>query len=219
MTGTTPTTGETLRVRKQRQTREAIHRVALHRVLDDGIEKVTVARISAEANVSTRTFFNYFPTKEDAILGLQDVQETITDDTDIESLIDREETSGDLVTDVARLVRSVFAATLTGSTIEQIREVVARYPQLRRRQLERVTTIEQRLGRVVAKYLRADDRFTDGSVDVDEAARMLVAICAGAMRFAVHSPARSGEPTSLEESERAFDHAVDLLRKVIRKIQ
>ncbi|MEY9214682.1 TetR/AcrR family transcriptional regulator [Thermobifida halotolerans] len=218
MTGAPYPTGETLRARKQRQTREAIHRAALRRALEHGIENVTVAEVSAEANVSTRTFFNYFPTKEDAILGLRDVRESIDGDAAMESLMDREPT-GDLVTDVAHLVRSVFAATLSGSTVKRIREAMVRYPQLRRRQLERVSHIEEHLGRVVARHLRSDSRFTDGSVDIDDAARMIVVVCAGAMRFAVHSSANEDSPRSIEESELQFDQTVELLRKVIRKLQ
>ncbi|GAA3993868.1 TetR/AcrR family transcriptional regulator [Thermobifida alba] len=217
MTKTTYSSGETLRARKQRQTREAIHMAALRRTLEHGIENVTVAEISAEADVSTRTFFNYFPTKEDAILGLRDVRESITEDAAMESLMDREPT-GDLLTDVAHLVRSVFSATLSGRTREQIWEAMTRYPQLRRRQLERVSLIEQRLGQVVARHLKTDERFADGSLDVDDAARMIVVVCAGAMRFAVHDPA-AGKCASIEEIESRFDQTVELLRKVMRKLQ
>lgn len=217
MTKTTYSSGETLRARKQRQTREAIHMAALRRTLEHGIENVTVAEISAEADVSTRTFFNYFPTKEDAILGLRDVRESITEDAAMESLMDREPT-GDLLTDVAHLVRSVFTSTFDGHAREQLREVLLRYPQLRRRQLERVSLIEQHLGRVLARKLKSDPRFADGSLDVDEAARMIVVVCSGALRFAVHAPS-AGECTSIEEVEARFDQAVELLRKVIRKLQ
>ena len=152
---TARSSGETLRARKQRQTREAIHRAALRRALEYGIDNVTVAEVSAEANVSPRTFFNYFPTKEDAILGLRDVQDSVAEDAAMESLMDREPT-GDLLADVTNLVRSVFSATLSGNTRDQIREAVIRYPQLRRRQLERFSLVEQRLGRIVARHLESD---------------------------------------------------------------
>ncbi|TDQ52978.1 TetR/AcrR family transcriptional regulator [Actinorugispora endophytica] len=210
-------TGETLRTRKQRQTREAIHHAALRRVLDEGIDNVTVAEISAEANVSTRTFFNYFPTKEDAVLGLP---EEIADDDAIEAFIDRECSSGDLVTDVSHLVRSVFAVTPNGETFERIREAMTRHPQLRRRQLQRVTAIEQRLSRTVAGHLRTDHRFSDGDVDVDDAARVIVMVCSSAMRLAIQNATRNdAEAGSAETAEHAFDQAVELLRKVIRKLQ
>lgn len=61
---------EGLRERKKRRTRGEIHRAALEMVLDDGLENVTVERIAERAGISQRTFFNYFPTKDAAILGI-----------------------------------------------------------------------------------------------------------------------------------------------------
>ncbi|PYY63277.1 TetR family transcriptional regulator [Curtobacterium sp. MCPF17_003] len=59
-----------LRERKKQQTRSAIHRSALALVTDHGLAGVTVEQICADAGVSPRTFFNYFPSKADAALGL-----------------------------------------------------------------------------------------------------------------------------------------------------
>lgn len=59
-----------LREQKKQRTRRAIHRAALEMVLDDGLENVTVERIAETAGISPRTFFNYFPNKDTAILGL-----------------------------------------------------------------------------------------------------------------------------------------------------
>ena len=59
-----------LRERKKQQTRQAIHRAALDRVTDRGLAGVTVEQICADAGVSPRTFFNYFPSKGHAALGL-----------------------------------------------------------------------------------------------------------------------------------------------------
>ncbi len=59
-----------LRERKKLQTRAAIHSAALDLVTAHGLAGVTVEEICAAAGVSTRTFFNYFPSKGDAALGL-----------------------------------------------------------------------------------------------------------------------------------------------------
>jgi AcrR family transcriptional regulator len=59
-----------LRDRKKTATRRALAAAALRLSLDDGPDGVTIEQISDEAGVSARTFFNYFSSKEEAILGV-----------------------------------------------------------------------------------------------------------------------------------------------------
>lgn len=58
-----------LRERKKLQTRAALAEAALRLALDKGPDNVTAEEIAEAADVSVRTFFNYFPHKEYAILG------------------------------------------------------------------------------------------------------------------------------------------------------
>jgi AcrR family transcriptional regulator len=57
------------RERKKLATRQALMDAALRLVADRGLEQVTVEDISEAADVATRTFFNYFSSKEEALLG------------------------------------------------------------------------------------------------------------------------------------------------------
>lgn len=63
---------QSLRERRREQTWTAIHEAALKRVREHGMRGTTVEEIAQEAGVSPRTFFNYFPSKEDAVLGLRE---------------------------------------------------------------------------------------------------------------------------------------------------
>lgn len=58
-----------LRERKRAATRAAITAVARTLTAKRGLNGYTVEEVCERANISRRTFFNYFPTKEDAILG------------------------------------------------------------------------------------------------------------------------------------------------------
>lgn len=59
-----------LRERKKAETRQALMTAAVRLAEQLGPDRVTVEAIAEAAGVSARTFFNYFPSKEDAIIGI-----------------------------------------------------------------------------------------------------------------------------------------------------
>lgn len=59
-----------LRERKKHETREKLIKAAVTLAVEHGAAKVRVEDIAAAANVSPRTFNNYFPSKEAAMLDI-----------------------------------------------------------------------------------------------------------------------------------------------------
>lgn len=65
---------EGTREQKRSQTFRRIHEAAVELTLRNGLAAATVNQIAERAGVSRRTFFNYYPSKEDAVLGVREPQ-------------------------------------------------------------------------------------------------------------------------------------------------
>jgi AcrR family transcriptional regulator len=205
-------TSETLglRDRKRIETRERLERCAVTLVMRDGIENATVDAISELADVSPRTFFNYFDSKEDAILGLRDAE--ITDEM-IAAHIARYPGS-DPVESIVRLIVTMLGTSIAEREVRATRlELVLRHPQLLGRQFAQMTRMAERLSGAVGAILDRDPRFagSDGPT-----AELMLAVCGSAVRVAVMELAAShSEP----DTEQLQQRAIELVREVVQKLQ
>jgi AcrR family transcriptional regulator len=82
-----------LRERKKLATKDALSEAALDLAIEQGLDRVTADAIAARAQVSTRTFHNYFGHKEEAILfilekGVHGVIESFTQRDPAEPVLD-----------------------------------------------------------------------------------------------------------------------------------
>ena len=70
----TASRGGDRRERRRAATRRQVADSALRLALERGVESVTVEQISEAADIAPRTFFNYFSSKEDALLPGQEAK-------------------------------------------------------------------------------------------------------------------------------------------------
>ena len=114
-----------LRERKRLATRRAIQLAALRLVKDRGLEAVTIDDISHDADVSPRTFFNYFVSKEAALVG--DGPDLPSEDA-IEAFVHG---SHGILEDLARMMTASAENVLQDQEVIQLRKALAAdYPHL-----------------------------------------------------------------------------------------
>ncbi|MEV0898688.1 helix-turn-helix domain-containing protein [Actinoplanes sp. NPDC049802] len=127
---------------KRRQTRLALITAALRLADGRGADRVTVDEISAAAEVSPRTFFNYFATKEHALIG--DPLEGCA-----ESLVLG---PGPLLDALAEALAPAFEQIQRDRDLWLLRtRVISANPQLLPLLIAAAATNEERLGRAVAQ--------------------------------------------------------------------
>ncbi|WP_181421064.1 TetR/AcrR family transcriptional regulator [Curtobacterium sp. MCSS17_011] len=113
-----------LRERKRAATRQRIIHAAQVGSLEHGLEGVTIEGIARDADISPRSFFNYFSSREAAIVGLQPAAErTLTDD-------EMEQLPADIAAAVSCVVLDALGNQVADPEDELRREVFRRYPQL-----------------------------------------------------------------------------------------
>lgn len=199
-----------LRDRKREETRRRLETAAVDLVLRNGLERATVDEISALADVSSRTFFNYFDTKEDAILGIHDAE--LTPDDIAEHV--RATDGADPIESTVMLLIGLIRPSIQGQALHDQRlEVLRRYPQLFSRHMIQMTRMIDGLVNATTTILEMGSAGAGASVaGVSRAeAEVLLTTCGGAVRSAIHEWVDNGAP---EPADVVRVRAVELIRSL-----
>ncbi|MEU3695053.1 TetR family transcriptional regulator [Streptomyces griseoviridis] len=174
--------------------REALVAAAFRLFLERGYEETTVDDIVALAGVGRRSFFRYFPSKEDVVFP--DHERCLADMTAFLAASPADVEPVRRVCDAARLVLRMYAENPSFSV--QRYRLTKRVPGLRAYELSVVWRYE----RALAAYLR--DRFAgrpDGTLRADVIAAAVVAAHNNALRAWLRSD-------GVDDAGAAVDHAL-----------
>ena len=189
-----------LRERKKLATRRSLRRAALDLVAERGFAHVTVEDIAEAADVSPRTFFNYFPSKEAALSG--------TDPERIPALRERiiHQAPGEPALEALRTIMVSDAQTvadelgeLGGDPAGWLRRMKGAHtdPQLRAARAAQMAMVERAIAEGLAERLGTDP-------ERDPYPSLLAATAAAAFRASISFWAGSGGTVPLAH---LVDHA------------
>ncbi len=181
-----------LRERKRAATREAIQRHGLRLIGERGYDATTCEQIAAAAQVSPATFFRYFPTKEDVVLG--DVYDPV-----IATAVRGRPAGESPLTAVRRALAPVLGA-LPAEEMESVRRrtaLILSVPALRARSREQQEELVRHLSAAFSE--RGEGKVTDLEVQV------AAWVCAAALAVAVERWAVEGDDlaTQIDQALRA----------------
>jgi AcrR family transcriptional regulator len=187
---------EGLRERKKAETRRALASAALRLADKLGPDGVTVEAIAEAAGVSPRTFFNYFSSKDDAIVGTTPAQSSEL----LKDLIARPE--GEAPLGALRATAHCISGQMEQSADDwkMRRHLFQRYPTLSARHASRFAEVERGLVEEIARRTGLDP-------DLDTYPALVVSAALGAIRVSMTVWQERDRPGSLTDLfDEAFDH-------------
>ncbi len=167
-----------LRERKRLATRRAIQVAAISLVAENGLDRLTVDEIGRVADISPRTFFNYFPTKEAALVG---DSPTLPDEAFIADFVESDES---LLTALARLFTEAVERAAEDRELTQLRRaVIKQNPQLFAMRISSMHEFQRDVEAVILRRLRHHNPDLDDEA-LASRANLTTHVAVGAMRHA-----------------------------------
>ena len=202
-----------LRERKKAETRLAIERAAVEIACDQGYEAATAEAIAAKAGVSLRTFFNYFPSKDIAIVG--EGLALIAEERALQILHDA---GPELLKGIARIAEACVAETGPGSELKRRRRrLIHNNAPLFHLHVIADSRFDSWLAKIVAAHLqeRPSRRRLSGETTAEEEARLAVVMVSSAVHYHVRRAIENDVDVAL--SEKDIEHTIDMMAQIHRK--
>lgn len=193
-----------LRERHRQQVLVDLHESAVSLVDEAGFADATIDLIANRAGVSRRTFFNYYASKEDAVLGATPPS---VPEHALSAFVDDSDT--DPFTRTVRLLVAIVRSTfVSGSVIDERRVLIARYPQLRERMSQHVVAAE------TLTDVALSEQFARSGTQPrsDESSRALLMLASTVLRYAYLTDPRAfdtADSTAIEAAISVFRNALE----------
>ncbi|MDN4475707.1 TetR/AcrR family transcriptional regulator [Demequina sp. SYSU T00192] len=204
-----PTAAPVLGLRERNRLRRTrrVERAALTLALELGVDNVTVDMICEASDISPRTYFNYFGTKEGALIG---PEPSVPDEAFVDEFV---QARGPLVEDLMLLIaRGFFATEPDRDVFTMRRELYAKEPSLQAVQVARMAGKRQATAELVRRRLASQHPDMPETEARDEA-QLVMSVAFGA--FPVISRLwieRSGEEAEVETYIHA---AIARIRRIV----
>jgi len=201
-----------LRERKRLATRRAIQVAAVRLVAENGLDRLTVDEIGRVADISPRTFFNYFPTKEAAIVG---DSPSLPDEQFVVGFV---EGGGSLLDALASLFTEAVERAAEDRELTQLRRtIIKQNPQLFAMRISSMHEFQQEIETVIARRLRFEHPGLEETA-LASRANLTTHVAVGAMRHAWLHWSNDGEGADLSQRLReSFGMLEDLLASPTQK--
>lgn len=182
-----------LREQKRLATSRRIQIAVLSLSHRKGVDSVTVEEISQHAGVSPRTFFNYFSSKEAAVLG-DDPFELSPES--VHAFV--ASSSPELLDDLLALMQSVAAVHSQDYEVHHLRKLVIRaHPQLLIQKIVSLREFEEKLSALIAQRLTRQG--SEQNASGEEYARLVALVTTAALKHAWWCWADNADARSLTD--------------------
>lgn len=195
---------DSLRDRKHAETRRAIETIALDLAVSNGLAGTTVDDISAKANISRRTFFNYYSSKEDALLGFSQLSDFSKFNQTVVI-----KTGDDMVRFTIHTLLQVFEHSISNFDLKKRRaELLKSSPKLLDRHLEILSKIARKF--VDSMLASINNRTSPESQITKPQAEVILMLCCGAVKVAAREWISEGKKTPYKNIE---ERAIKLVKE------